>query len=137
MSLFGSKQVDNAIGDGLAIPGNPSVMYRDASTLTGSGASSPLFGGGAIGVSVTGPLTGNAGGTNTGAGGSGSSSGAGHGSIGGASGGCFDVIIDAPAATYTYTIGTGGAGGIGTGTNPATGGAGAAGVVIVEEHYNY
>jgi hypothetical protein len=53
--------------------------------------------------------------------------------IGGASGGCVDVIIDAPSATLSYAGGAGG----GAAWARATGGARAAGQIIVIEHYSY
>jgi hypothetical protein len=95
----------------LRVPGNggPGV---------GPGGSSPFFGGG--GTQLT-----TAGAANTGAGGSSAGNG------GGGSGECFELIINAPAATYTYTIGAGGIAGTGAGAT-----AGGTGVIIVDEYYN-
>ena len=110
---------------GVNIPGNG-----------GMGGASAFGGGGAVG-----PInfTGSAGATNTGGGGAGASGSASTiaGANGGGGGEYAEFIINNPSATYTYTVGAGGAGGIGTGANAVTGGAGAAGRIIVEEHYNY
>jgi hypothetical protein len=57
------------------------------------------------------------------------------GGSGGGSGEYAELMISSPAGTYIYTVGASGAGGIGTGTAAATGGAGAAGFITVEEHY--
>lgn len=53
---------------------------------------------------------------------------------GGGAGGCIQAYIDAPAATYSYEVGTGGAGG-GASSYGGPGGAGASGVIIVDEFY--
>lgn len=89
-----------------------------------AGAAGP--GGGTAGVGPS---------VNTGGGGGGNGGAATYdpGSGGGA-GACFDVIINAPLATYPYIIGTGGAAG-GAGTSGAAGVAGAAGILIIEEFY--
>lgn len=113
--------------DGASVSANVAQYGAD-------GGSSPFFGGGARG-----PIFGNvgrAGITNTGGGGSGAGSSTTQDpSGGGGSGEYAEIIIGSPAATYAYVVGAGGAGGIGTGTNAQTGGAGAAGVIIVEEFY--
>lgn len=54
---------------------------------------------------------------------------------GGGGGECFILRIPSPAASYTYTVGAGGGGGVGTGTSAQTGGAGADGIIRVEEYY--
>lgn len=108
------------------------------STGGGYGGNSPLFNGGAYGLgtnaSIRATTNGVAGIANTGGGGSGASNAtvavAGG---GGGSGEFVEFLISAPSATYTYTVGTAGA----AGTGAQTGGAGAAGKIIVEEHYNY
>lgn len=56
---------------------------------------------------------------------------------GGGAGECYQLRISNPSATYTYTVGGGGAGGIGTGTGAQTGSAGSAGVVQIDEYYEY
>lgn len=100
-----------------------------------NGASSPRGGAGAGGANSTG-----AGGdakANTGSGGGGGASSGASGSAapGGGHGAWLKKLIVSPAATYTYTVGTGGA----ATSAPANGtasGAGAAGIIIVDEFYN-
>ncbi len=119
--------------------GGSSLFFSGANTNVGApGGSTPFFGGGGNMVSGnTSPVTGAAGVANTGGGGGGATSPATTvGSGGGGSGEYVELVIGSPAATYTYTVGASGAGGIGTGTGAATGGAGAAGFITVEEHYN-
>ena len=119
--------------------GGPTIAATNFG-VSGYGGSSPVFGGGAPGVTTAvGATTGNAGVANTGGGGSGGggTSGTANCAAGGGSGEYVEIIINGPSASYTYTVGGGGAGGIGTGTAAATGGAGAAGFITVEEHYNY
>lgn len=102
-------------------------------TASGAGGNSVLWGGGGAGLQP-GTTVGNAGIVNTGGGGGGAYNTGGTNNIGGAGGGggeCFYLIINSPSATYTYTVGPGGAGGVST-TN---GGAGAAGIIQVIEHY--
>jgi hypothetical protein len=53
---------------------------------------------------------------------------------GGGSGGSVKAIIGSPAATYSYAVGGGGAGGT-IGTGAQAGSAGAAGKIVVREHY--
>lgn len=54
---------------------------------------------------------------------------------GGGAGGFVDAYVYTPTATYFYAVGTGGAGAT-LGTNGFAGGAGAAGIILVEEFYN-
>ena len=56
------------------------------------------------------------------------------GGAGCASGGAVCHIQVNPAATYAYAVGAGGTGGA-AGANSTAGGNGAAGIIIVEEHY--
>lgn len=53
---------------------------------------------------------------------------------GGGAGGFVDAIIYNPSSTYSYAVGAGGGGGS-AGTNGQSGIAAAAGLIIVEEHY--
>lgn len=73
--------------------------------------------------------------TNSGSGGGGAGGAAsvGYGSSGGA-GGYTDVIIPGPSGTYVYAVGAAGTHG-NAGTSGFNGGDGAAGQIIVEEHY--
>ena len=48
----------------------------------------------------------------------------------GSAGAYLEKIISSPSATYTYTVG-------GAGTGGTNGGNGSAGVIIIEEHYNW
>lgn len=118
-------------GSGSAAPGVTAGM-------AGAGASTP-FGGGAGAVAVpSGATNGIAAAANTGSGGGGAVSPTVTQPAGGGGASEYvEIIIINPAGTYTYTVGAAGAGGIGTGTGVATGGPGAAGLITVEEHYNY
>lgn len=123
---------------GLAVPGGSgsSGGYTGTpatSASGGSGGSNPFGGGGGSGGDNA-ASDGQAGATNTGAGGGGGSTTqtAGRfGGTGGGAGGYVNAVVQNPAATYSYAVGAGGAAGTGT-TN---GGAGAAGIVYVEEFY--
>ena len=94
----------------------------------GNGGSS-AFGGSGVGNANGG--IGLAAETNSGSGGGGAGAGGASGSGGGGAGEYVEIVINSPAATYTYTVGTGGAGG----TSGDDGGAGADGLIIVEEFY--
>lgn len=120
---------------GLAILGTKGgcgIYFPGALTSGGSGA--PSFFGGGSGNTFPGQ-SGTAGAPNSGAGGSGGSStstsivGA-----GGGSGGYVEATIGSPSATYSYSVGTGGTAGSGSGSI-SFGGAGANGLIIVEEYY--
>lgn len=110
-------------GDGTANSGSTTI------SPSGYGGSS-VFGGGA--GSVVNDNGRNAA-TNSGSGGSG---GAGTNNqnmaAGGGSGGYVEAIVPSPSATYAYVVGAGGAGGA-AGTK--AGGNGAAGIIVVTEHY--
>ena len=59
---------------------------------------------------------------------------AGHFSIGGSSGAYLRKRITTPAATYAYAVGAAGAG-AGVGSTGFAGGAGAAGIIIIDAYY--
>lgn len=103
----------------------------------GQGASN-IFGGAAYGgVNVAVPIPT----ANTGAGGGGAGwwSTGGIAGGGGTSGGYVEALVNNPnAGSYSITIGGGGTGGsAGAGSVPIAGGAGASGLLIVEEYFNY
>lgn len=107
------------------VPGNGGC--GGAPNCGGAGGGGP-FGGGAPGP---GNSAAGIAGTN-GGGGSGASSGGGsNGAGGGACGEFLEFIITNPSATYTYTVAASAAGGVGA----ITGGAGGAGLIIVDETY--
>jgi hypothetical protein len=54
---------------------------------------------------------------------------------GGGAGAYIEAIINNPSTSYSYSVGTGGNGGTGVGGLKQDGGAGAAGIIIVEEFY--
>lgn len=125
---------------GVALTGSDGFGASYANILNvffagGAGGSSALFGGGA--AKSFNNAAGTAGLVNTGGGGQGggnngvSSSVAGS---GGGAGGCIDVNINNPAASYSYTVGTGGTAG-NAGTAGLAGGAGGDGFIIVEEYW--
>jgi hypothetical protein len=151
-SLFGtSLLVANGGGYGGASAAGPGGgSYSISSPATGFG-----FSGGTGGLNVgLGNMIGLYGGTNvfggagyggaasgsggnavpgTGAGGGGAGDGsAGYSAGAGSAGGYVEAIITNPSATYSYTVGVGGAGGSGA----YTGGNGASGIIIIEEHYS-
>jgi hypothetical protein len=102
----------------------------------GTGAASPLGGGGAAGGYGS---VGTAAGSNTGAGGGGggATSANANGIVtgcGGSAGAYVEAIITSPGTSYSYAVGAGGAAGS-AGTSGYAGGAGGSGVIIVEEHY--
>ena len=96
-------------------------------SATGAGGSAPFFGGGAGSV-IGASQAGTAAVANSGGGGGGVVS-----ASGGGSGEYVEIIIPNPAATYTYTVGAAGAASTG---GTVQGAAGAAGRIVVEEHYN-
>lgn len=124
---------------GVAISGGGGGNSGNQITVNGVSGGSPggnsIFGGGAPGGSY-----GSAGlnaSTNSGGGGGGGGTNNTVGSSwggGGGSGGSVDAIITSPSSTYAYAVGSGGTGG-GAGPSGLAGGNGAAGIIIVEEHY--
>lgn len=92
-----------------------------AALLGGSGGAGPFGGAGPPGNSAS-PNTGSGGGAAIGTGS--------NPSFGGGCGEYVEFFITNPAATYTYTVGTAGAAGTG-----GVVGAGAAGIIIVQERY--
>lgn len=112
------------------------ISLTAASACASPGACSPLGGGGY-----------GAGGTNTGAGGAakantGSGGGGGctvnvayYSGQGGGAGAYIEAIINQPLSSYDYAVGAAGTAGTGVGGSKVDGGAGAAGIIIVEEFY--
>jgi hypothetical protein len=101
---------------------------------SGAGGHNAGFCGGGASRNPGGGLTGNAGKPNSGGGGGAGSGGASGPAAGGGAGGYLEKAINNPAATYAYAVGAGGNGGPASGAW-ATGGAGAAGIIIVKEYY--
>lgn len=131
----------NSFGAGAG--GTASGGYDNIPGGAGQGGSSVAAGGvggqggngiyGGAGSGGNSGAGGGAGSTNTGGGGGGGIGAATFVSgAGGGSGGGVRAIIKSPAATYTYTVGAAGAAGTGTTQN---GGAGAAGKIVIIEHY--
>lgn len=84
-------------------------------------------------------IAGSGGSAASGAGSGGAGGGGNHASgvgpaAGGSAGGYLEKTIVSPSATYAYSVGAAGTGGA-AGTNGFVGGAGAAGLIIVEEYY--
>jgi hypothetical protein len=125
-----------AIGTG--VPGGSGnsggTATSSANGLGGTGGCSGILGSGSGEGGGGGGAGGNAA-TNSGGGGGGAGSNTTTNGVTGGGGGAgasgIDAIIPSPSATYSYTVGTGGTGGAGG----VTGGNGAAGYIIVEEHY--
>lgn len=140
-STQGAGGVGGTGGTGTAsfrIPGQAggSIFFNGGTgNVSGPGGGSHTGPGGAI-FSGTAATAGAVAPTNAGGGGGGSIS-PGVTACGGGGGGgeYFELHILTPSATYTYAVGAGGAGGIGTGSGLAIGGAGAAGIVRIEEMY--
>jgi hypothetical protein len=125
----GSASVRFAGEDGNA--GGSAVS--SANVPGGNGGNSTLGGGGAGGYSNTVAAKAAAANSGGGGGGAGMVAGVQEAGGGGGAGEYVELIINNPAATYTYAIGTGGIAGT-TGTGSAAG-AGASGVIIVDEFY--
>ena len=121
---------------GAAGQGNYYTATSGAQMGGSNGGSTPF--GGAGGGAQAGGVNGGSAQANTGSGGGGGSangaSTAASGAGGGA-GGYLDAIITSPSATYSYAVGTSGTGAKGGLANGGQGGNGAAGLIIVEEHY--
>jgi len=111
--------------------GNPGAQGTYNVAVCGVGGASVF--GGAGGCSWVG--SGNAATANSGSGGGGADRNNSTGGTGGGGAGEYvELIINSPGASYTYTIGGGGASG--TATSPdVSGGAGATGIIIVDEFY--
>jgi len=103
-----------------------------ASTIASTGGTGghSIFGGAGPG-GIGGGSGGVAAATNSGSGGGGAASTT-NSSQGGGAGAYCEKLIVSPASSYSYAVGAGGAGGIG-GVNNA--GAGAAGIIIIDEYY--
>lgn len=143
----GGTAEGNATAGGTATVNSPAVSILALSGGSGQGGSQDgnstnLISGGSGGANALGGAGG--GGYNTGAiggaantgaggGGSGSQASSGDNGSGGGAGAYLEAIISKSnlSTTYSYSVGSGGAGGVGT----YTGGAGAAGIIIVEEYY--
>ena len=111
--------------------GSGGVNGVSTANMVGGTGGSSAFGGAGIGGFLS---AGGAGAANSGAGGGGAESNLSNPIVSGSGGGAgeyVELIINSPSATYTYAIGTGGAGGSST----QNGGAGAAGIIIVDEFY--
>lgn len=103
----------------------------------GTGGATPL---GGAGVSITGSnATAAISGSGSGGGGasfpSGASSAAAVSGAGGGAGGYIEAQINNPSGTYSCSVGTGGAAGSPGTVSTLSGGAGASGVIIVEEYF--
>jgi hypothetical protein len=107
----------------------------DANASAGGNGGNTIWGGAGGGGGSSGPASNNNGGnavTNSGSGGGGASgSDTTLAGSGGGAGSSMEFLVPAPVASYIYCVGLGGAGGTGT----VSGGNGAAGILIVEEHY--
>ena len=128
-------------GSGIAISGQYGGcgvnLTGFGAIIGGPGGQNFFAGAGTVVKSTTNPFVAQNAISNTGGGGSGGSVDAGSSfapGLGGGAGGYLDVILSSPNSTYSYAIGTGGAGGIVIGDN-SPGGAGASGIIIVEEYY--
>lgn len=119
----------------IRIPGAPGIsgLFSAQITQGGIGGFSMLGPGGGIADRAAGLAAP----ANTGGGGGGGSIDTigvtGEGGGGGGGGEGAELVL--PAASYTYTVGPGGAKSVGNGANGKDGGDGAAGIIIVEEHY--
>lgn len=123
-----------AVGGGFGNDGTHSV----ASGAVGTGG---MGGGSSLGGSGRGAQSSNTGqnamansGSGGGGGGVNAAASAVSGGGGGGSGATIKTIITSPATTYSYSVGAGGAG-ASAGTNGGAGGNGAAGLIVVVEHY--
>jgi hypothetical protein len=126
----------NAPAFGIAFKGEDAnnSTHMDAPNYMpgGKGGCTP-FGGGGRGMinAVGGPAAVNSG---SGGGGGGSNGYVHYAGAGGGAGAYVEAVINSPAPSYPYAIGAGGAGAVAT-DNIYSGGAGAAGVILVEEYY--
>lgn len=117
-------------GDGAAVSPTGSGFV----TIKGGHGGGSYFGsGGSSGYGVNGIV----GGPRGSGGGGGSSNGAFtiFSGVGGGAGAYADALIAAPGASYSYSVGASGAGGVTGDPNGTNGGAGADGIIIVEEYY--
>lgn len=132
----GSATIDSSvIGINLAGgTGGSSLTFNSTLQVRGSDGGISVFGGNGMGIIGSGASARG----NTGSGGAGGSSGgAGSGNItggGGGAGGYCKGIIQNPSGSYSYAVGALGAGGS-AGTSGFAGGNGAAGIILVKEHF--
>lgn len=123
--------VVNTIHGGSSGGGNQNNGSGTIGQLAGGAGGASAFGGG--GGSSLGAI--GSAGTAYGSGGAGAGTSANASYVSGSGGGAgayMESIVQTPSATYAYTVGAGGAAGLGTNHN---GGAGAVGLIIVEEYY--
>lgn len=115
--------------------GAPGWFDNDATSpiAGGNGGSSPFGGGGSAGNSGVAARSAAANSGSGGGGGGGSNSTTSGG--GGSSGGWAKAKVFDPDASYAYAIGAGGPGAAAGGVDGTAGGNGAAGLIIVEEHF--
>lgn len=130
-SSLGTGPVGLALSGGTG--GNSNFAAAGTSASGGLGGVT-VFGGYGSGDTATGGGTNGIANTGAGAGGGFGITGTGRGGGGGGSGGFVDAIITNPSATYAYVVGPGGAG-ASAGTSGYAGGAGATGLITVEEYY--
>ncbi len=132
----GTASLGAAIGLAIAGQGGNGNPGTAQNTSGGSGGSSALGGGGNAAYASGGGAAGGNAATNSGSGGAGATGATGiSGANGGGAGGFVDAIIYPTALqVFPYVVGAGGAGGA-AGTGGAAGGNAAAGIIIVEEHY--
>ncbi len=120
------------IDGGSGGPGGANPTTANGTQMAGGSGAATYFGGSGRGGGSGG--VGVAGSTNSGAGGGGGgcdNTGAQQSGGGGGAGSYLEFIISSPSGTFPYCVGTGGVGG----TNVRAGGAGAAGIIIIEELY--
>lgn len=114
-------------------------LYVAASTTQPNGAmgGANAFGGAGYGVSSGGNNGGDARANTGGGGGGGSANGANTAQSGGGggAGAYIEAIIHNPSSTYSYAVGAAGTAANGSLSNGGIGGAGASGMIIVEEYY--
>lgn len=117
---------DINVSGGAGGTGGSSVLY-----IGGAGGGSYFGGGGAGGKA----LIAGAAAAAYGSGGGGAGSTTNDGRQGGSAGAYLEKLILAPAASYSYSVGSGGASNSGNGSTYSASGAGAGGIIIVDEFY--
>lgn len=134
-SFAGGGGGGGATGGDVNIAGGGGSLGNNIANTSGGNGATIIFGGAGVGGSAT--SAGGAASSNTGAGGGGAGCGTQTASgQGGGAGGYVEKLITSPLATYAYAVGAAGTAGIaGTGSGVAIGGAGASGIIIIEEFY--
>jgi len=131
-TISGSGTCDWSVSGGGGAAG-PIAIYTQFSAPGGQGGPTTLGGsGGTTFASVGVDAAANSG---AGGGGGGVSGATSSGAGGGGGGATCHVIINNPAGSYTYAVGSSGAGNSSPGSYGFSGGNGAAGTIIVYEHY--